>query len=596
MPSRSVDFTVGIVPPIGDPSHRDPTVYDDAWRGNVVDRLWLNLTSGEFFRCSDVTLSAAVWTSEGTPTALPGDAAPGGLLFYGTKPLTAAWANGQLFRIKRQSDNATQIISAVSGVTDIATINSFLATSVGKIDKFFDQSGNGNDTGVLNFADAPYLRVEGSRVFWIYDHYSSKFDTIRFITLPNVAWGTDFSVFSQLALTNCTHGEMAIFEFGSDSNNFQGWYNSHHNSWADQSRSYLSVAASSADTNPTIFSFITSSTAATAYWAERSITSQFFKTKGSPVGGFVGKTTVQTGGPFHHDAAMQAFCVWGSALSDANALLVRKAFYQWGGTVPQASNDVIVTVGDIEQSPAVSFWPEFSQTNRGGAGYGPIYQARGLLNRPCREVNTAINGWRLQDMNSVYTNDTAPLFDVNAAHNIVILDGGINDGHVSADTPAMALSRLQTLTSSMKATGFRVYYITMFSFGSVFDIASGYTDADQWRLDFDARVRTAFAAGDLDVEALLDLGATSTAVGAVHAYSDTTVFNEDTQHWKANGMAIAASPPYIPTHVNAELARPFDFSERWNFLKLSGSEAGYLFLEGDMATRWPALRLGGDEL
>lgn len=542
---------------------RNPTAADDISRGNTVNRLWLNLTTGQFFTCSTNDRGNAVWIDAGTPTALPGDAVAGVTACYGTKPLLASWANGKLFRVQR-TDTTQQDISAINGLTDLASLNSFLAGTVGQVITWYDQSGGANDATQTTLANAPYVRVVGSEVYLVFLREGSTL----FMNLPSVSWGSSFSLFQQSQLTNCIGGQsFAMFELGTDTSNFQSYFTKSPstNSWSDQSRVNLAATyLTSADCNPEPFSFISGPTigSATAYWGERAVTNGNWKTLGTPVGGLIGRSIQPSGGPFIFWGTIQAFMVWGSlAMSTGQALSVRKAMYQTFKTVPQCYNDLVVTDGDSEMSADHAYLPELSTSIIGGSGYFGMVMAltQNMLNRPCRWINTSISGETLTNIISAYSTRDATLVDPNARNRILIFNGAEHEGDSLGDTPAQAYALLQPFCNTIAATSppwTAVYYMDMASYNALVAGGGGET-MEQWRLapttgglGFNPLVQ----AGGLNITGLLDIGDTSTPMGVLNGYTNTNYFWTDGIHWggiSAQGSLVVAK--LLSKAINAQL-------------------------------------------
>lgn len=556
----------GPLPPVNS-AYRNPTALDDITRGNVVNgvsgfagasRLWLNLSSGQFFQCTSNAKGAAAWTSLGTPTALPGDAIAGVTVAYGTKPILAAWANGNLFDVERKSDNLTQTIAAINGVTDVATLNSWLSGTVGQITRWYDQSGNGSDIVQGTIANAPYVRVVGTEVYIVFDGASSG--TVArnpFFNLPTVTWGSSFSLFEQTQLTNCIgDNTYSMFEVGTDSSDFQAFYEktTSQNSWSDQTA--VNVAASyllGADCNPEPFSFISTSVtgSASAYWGERQVTQINWKTKGTPVGGIIGTTAQASGGPHIFDGTMQAYLIWANlAMSSVQALTVRQAMYQTFKTVPQCYNDLIVTDGDSEFSADNAYFPNISGNGiLGGAGYFGMVQAltgnggAGLLNRPCRWINTAVSGQLLSQISSAYATRDVPLIDPNARNRIILFNGGEHEADTEGELPATVMAALQTFCTTVSSTHSpswtAVFYCDVASYNA--SVGAPFSGTmETWRALFNPLAR----AGPLAINGLMDVGDTTRPLGAVNGYTNATYFAPDGIHWggtNAQGAALAAA-------------------------------------------------------
>lgn len=76
----------------------------------------------------------------------PGDIVGGALAWWGLRAYTAASIGNSCITIERASDSTQQtFVTVAGGGVDLASIATFLAATTGKIVKFFDQTGNGNN-------------------------------------------------------------------------------------------------------------------------------------------------------------------------------------------------------------------------------------------------------------------------------------------------------------------------------------------------------------------------------------------------------------------------------------------------------------------
>lgn len=530
---------------------RNPSAFDDASRGNIVGRLWLNRTTGEFFTCSDTSHRAAVWASAGTPTALPGDAVASVTACYGTKPLKTSWANGNLFKVQRKSNNDQQIIAAINGVADIATLNSFLAGTVGQVIIWYDQSGNGNDAAQTVIANAPWIRVVGTEIKIVYDRYCSPSATALWLDMPAVAWGTDFTQFAFAAATSQRHGAIALWELGADTSNYQGLYNGQFGNWNCAIGTVAGVANFSIDTSPAIWSMKSTSTVAKVWCQERVYDpGSNWHTKGSPVGGRIGKSVQASG--YYFDGSCDAFLVWSSALSDANALLVRKALYQSFGYVPQADNDFIVLDGDSDLNADYCTFPSSGSIPNltGPKGYSVTVQMLASLNRPCRMLNMARSGYRVLDGSVRYTADIKPLFNSANRNNILVIQSGLNDPYVDGDTstPTIVYNRVATYCTAANGDGFTVLYVNGPSISNQGGaLTGGNTALDTWTVSFNALLAANLPTG---CAAIIDVA--SNPLWAPNGTNFATDQYEDhLYHYTAS--AQGAHVPYYANPINVLL-------------------------------------------
>ncbi len=162
-----------------DVRQRPPAGSDDAARGYQAGQLWLG-PDGTLYQAAATTAGLpAIWAPQGGssgaslayPAAIAGsvpfiglgarplDAVPVGAggFAYGTRLLASAYTGGA-FDIQRMSDNAVKTIGFLSdGGLDTRTLDGFLAGTVGRITKWYDQSGNTNHATQTTAANAPTM-------------------------------------------------------------------------------------------------------------------------------------------------------------------------------------------------------------------------------------------------------------------------------------------------------------------------------------------------------------------------------------------------------------------------------------------------------
>jgi hypothetical protein len=91
-------------------------------------------------------LGAGAPTVAGGAFTGAGDLVSGALAWWGLRAYTLASIGNNCITITRASDSTSQtFVTVAGGGVDLASIATFLAATSGKIVKYFDQTGNGND-------------------------------------------------------------------------------------------------------------------------------------------------------------------------------------------------------------------------------------------------------------------------------------------------------------------------------------------------------------------------------------------------------------------------------------------------------------------
>lgn len=97
---------------------------------------------------------------------------------------------GYCMRVRRTSDNTTLDVGFVNNYLDTASLLSFVGASDGRVVKWYDQSGNGNDlTQTVNATDQPTIVSSGSLITRN-GIATMKATSTQFITLTTNITGT----------------------------------------------------------------------------------------------------------------------------------------------------------------------------------------------------------------------------------------------------------------------------------------------------------------------------------------------------------------------------------------------------------------------
>lgn len=91
----------------------------------------------------------------------PLDLVPGAVVAYGVRALSAAWLGQNIFRLRRDSDDAEMNFAAdaVTGEAPVAAIATWLTATTGFVVTWYDQSGNSNDITAATDANEPIFDI-----------------------------------------------------------------------------------------------------------------------------------------------------------------------------------------------------------------------------------------------------------------------------------------------------------------------------------------------------------------------------------------------------------------------------------------------------
>lgn len=104
-----------------------------------------------------VATAEGVVLTEGSEYTGPLDLVPGAIVALGSRALTSAWLGQNIFRLRRDSDDAEQNFAAdaTTGEAPAAAIAAFIGAGDGFLVTMYDQSGNGYDFSEATAAAQP---------------------------------------------------------------------------------------------------------------------------------------------------------------------------------------------------------------------------------------------------------------------------------------------------------------------------------------------------------------------------------------------------------------------------------------------------------
>ena len=510
--AKEVDF-VGV--------RRAPRLTDGSALAYAAESYWQY--GGSVWRAARVTADLASWENLGIdPTPLVTATGVAAAAAYGVKRLVAGYA-GPCLRVVRASDSATLDVGFLSdGWIDAPALFAFLVGTTGKVDIWYDQSGNTRNA--LQTTDARRPTISATPVggrFAInfqaaYAALGQYFDmpatvsvdrrdcTVAAIGLPSVDGGLTWDL--------SANGTMMLYDSGSGNVTSQTvlYTGSALNARSqDSGQSCISVLASGASgyTSSTNDLEATGSAISTA-----TVTT-----------GRIGATNFAVAHKFSATALWQGFIVWGQAFTAAQLKTLRRAAYREFDILPQI-RDNIVFPGD-----SISF---------GVGAYNQTLQQQmaPLLVKPCNVWNMSEGGRTLDDMTTNIAARLA-LTKRTGAKNICVVWGGTNNIK-NGETAAATYAKLLTLCALVRAAGYICIVLT----------ADPRTDwaLDAVRLAYNTLMRDNWATF---ADAIVDVGADPTT-GPNAAASDTALF-ADGIHRTPLGYAYGA--PAVASAVNSFL-------------------------------------------
>jgi uncharacterized membrane protein len=169
--------------------------------------------------------STTTFYAEAIPLALPGDSLSSLRLAVGLRKLKSNYT-GNAIKLRRSSDNATQIFGFSGNELDTVAIKTWLGTATAFVEIVYDQSGFGNDVSQTSIGNQPTLVLSGHNGKPVL-----RFNTSQYL-FNNVNFPTPFSVVTGSRATGASNRV-----FGGRNNNWlHGYYANarnqfHYNGW-----------------------------------------------------------------------------------------------------------------------------------------------------------------------------------------------------------------------------------------------------------------------------------------------------------------------------------------------------------------------------
>jgi hypothetical protein len=422
----------------------------------------LDASKGQLYSCSDATPHNAVWISVSDP-GLPGDAVASPMALYGMKALRADYQSGACIDVVRQSDSVVRTFYFTNGLLVQTEIQDFLSGgNVGRVSKWYDQSGNGRHATQTTNSNRPVLRIRDGKVLLKMNQIpgSSPDPETEHLILPSgvAPSRTASTVFFVGQLTNSDRAQM-LFEFGNNpASSFGGLsISSSQYIYPNGSTGWVDTHFSS---SPNIWQMVNTASSSDVLMSGENIYTHDHEDSsmlGNPSGGAIGYSVASSAYPCNQE--VEAFLIWGStAMNSTQTGTVRKAIYKLFNIFPQAENDLIFCMGDSwteGQNSGLYEWPRTMQ---------------GLLNRPCKVINFARPGNKISTDYTNYPTLFAPYYSATPRKRILVTIPSSNDTLVEL-TLTQWKQKLQDMTFVERQTGWHIVVANFFQ-GCFNDTAS----------------------------------------------------------------------------------------------------------------------------
>ena len=415
------------------------------------------------------------------------------LATYGVMKQRAAYT-GPAIRVVRPSDSTTLNIGfiPVTGDLDTDALDAFLGGQTGKVDIWYDQSGNGHHAPQT--VDASRMRVgvytlRGKRCLAANSH---------FFNLPTslVTQRNTVNVFSYMSQAH-SNTKSAMFDLGSGASIQQSW-------WTEVVNARGNLRTSPAGGTST-FSATTSDALMEFRWLSSGQDNEFraFGDAGAATltGGMLGNIANASG--YEAKAFFGTTTIFATPLGTEDRAAYRAALYaQFGGVEAKSSTLVFqgdsITVGSDE--------PLFD---------GYARQAVAALPNTVRAFNLSGGGNQVQTTVGYYANQAGSLFSrYSTEPRVLYLAYGTNDIVSGSRTAAQVIADLEAYAALARASGAKVVC------GTILPRIGLTGPQETTRTDVNAAIRASAA-----FDVVSDVAA-HPVMGAAGAESNTALYND----------------------------------------------------------------------
>ena len=486
-------------------TQRGPLETDDITAGYAVNDYWQY--NGMLWQCVRSTAGTAAWNNlySGISPNIVDAVGASALCAYGVRLLLSGYA-GKCLNVVRASDSTALDIGFLSnGWIDYPTLYSFIAGTTGAVAKWYDQSGNANDSVQATAANRFTITPQWVNGYPALNAFSGASNSGSSLWMPlPVGVAPTRNAFSVTSIgipaadggfTWDMSSNGTMFNYQTPSTGAEGVsYNSYY--------SPLSPGYAQFSGETCVSGLVSGAGGYTSYTDQYSLNGATFGAAAISAGGRIGGTNFS--GSFFASALWQAFIVWSSALT-ATQLTTLQQQALLGFNIHPQLRDILVTAGD-------------SITYSQSAG-NESYQSQilPLLLRPMRIINQGVPSSTIVQ-NEGYISTRLGQQYISGANNICLYWGGTNDLYLTSGSTAWSVfTSLQTIVAQIHAAGFKCIVATALP-RDWSAAPSGNTDTA--RLAYNSLIRNqwqTFAAG------LADVGNDAT-MGPTAAYSNGTLY------------------------------------------------------------------------
>lgn len=353
------------------------------------------------------------------------------LFAYGVAKLRSAYT-GPAMRVLRPSDSAEQDIGfGPDGKLDRTAIAAFLGTAIGKVLRFYDQSGNGNHTDV-QATDAQRVSINIERK---QNGHETFYGSDWTYELP-ASLSTNSRDFSHYAVLANFGGQDAVIQLGAGPAP-----NTHQFYQPGFGTGYLFASNTlRARVSFSITELHLSATGTISAIAEDSFTGGA-QAANTYIGGRIGNTLTSAG--YRASGYAMTFIGYGRALAVGERVAIKASLNNLFGMATVAGR--VIFIGD-----------SITAGTAGTNGFGYALRSLPLLSKNIPAYNAGGGGSQVQNMIAGYAAGIGTLVKRYADNRVVFMLYGTNDITVGGRTAAQVYADLQTYVGLFRADGAKV--------------------------------------------------------------------------------------------------------------------------------------------
>lgn len=501
-------------------SKRPPTQTDDESAGYPAHSLWRDNNVAHV--SGNSTIGKAVWVPVPDSRTLPLDVfletGRSPVVAYSTRKLTTTYTANKCIDVQRTSDGAVITVGFVGNLLDTATLDAFCAGTVGRVSRWYDQSGHGNDATETEQTQQP--RLDPSCV--IGNSRALVFDAL--INGGSASVPTYSGPTSRMEMptgVSLDRSNMSITFIGrSRSCQRPGVFfslNSAASKWltvagafppgsgAAQQKVGVCIEGTgilsgpkAASEDAAICEISSSANGGFYQWYSDRFNSTAPVTSDALAGGIIGGSQYGVGG----HVELSDLIMWPHYKTFNDVAAMHASLYQSADIFPQVRTNIV--------------WDGDSITDGALAVADQTYprQARALISTDCNNYNVSLFGDVLIQRVTNYAGFVAPLYDPLAPRNVLMQQAGTNDIVINNISAAALYAAAKNYAALARATGFKIIVCTILP-------RAGFNTAQQaaWS-GFNALLRdgwSTFADGLCDFQA-------DPTMGSMAAASNTSLY------------------------------------------------------------------------